>query len=100
MESDVDRHSPRLTDRVKEKAEEPPPPDEPAVNPALARIGFVGLIVTGDERAVLLRTPGGAIARVRPGQVLPDGRALFDQVKAAPTRDGDRLEVTLRFRGG
>ena len=60
---------------AEEKAEEPPP-DEPAVNPVLARLGFVGLIVTGDESAVLLRTPEGGIARVRPGQVLPDGRVL------------------------
>ena len=57
----------------------PPPPPEPArppPEPAFEKLGFVGLIVTGDERVVLLRTPGGGIARVAPGAVLPDGRIL------------------------
>ena len=57
----------------------PPPPPEPArppPEPAFEKLGFVGLIVTGDERVVLLRTPGGGIARVAPGAVLPDGRVL------------------------
>ena len=56
-----------------------PPPAEPAgpsIEAALANLGFVGLIVTGDERAVLLRTPEGRVARVAPGDVLPNGRVL------------------------
>ena len=60
---------------VEEKAEEPPP-DEPALNPALARMGFVGLIVSGDESAVLLGSPEGGITRVALGETLPDGRVL------------------------
>ena len=60
---------------VKEKAGEPPP-DEPALNPALARMGFVGLIVTGGESVVLLGSPEGGITRVAPGETLPDGRVL------------------------
>ena len=62
-----------------EVTEPPPPPPEPArppPEPAFEKLGFVGLIVTGDERVVLLRTPGGGIARVAPGAVLPDGRVL------------------------
>ena len=64
---------------VKEKAAEepPPPPDEPALNPALARMGFVGLIVSGDESAVLLESPEGEILRVAPGETVPDGRVLL-----------------------
>ena len=56
-----------------------PPPAEPdgsSLEPAFAKLGFVGLIVTGDERVVLLRVPGGGVARVAPGSVLPDGRVL------------------------
>ena len=62
-----------------EVTEPPPPPAEPAgpsIEPTLANLGFVGLIVTGDERAVLLRTPEGGVARVAPGDVLPNGRVL------------------------
>ena len=62
-----------------EVTEPPPPPPEPPrppPEPAFEKLGFVGLIVTGDERVVLLRTPGGGIARVAPGAVLPDGRVL------------------------
>ncbi len=62
---------------VEEKAREaPPPPDEPSLNPVLASMGFVGLIVTGDESAVLLESPAGGITRVAPGETLPDGRIL------------------------
>ena len=44
---------------VEEKAREaPPPPDKPSLNPVLASMGFVGLIVTGDESAVLPRVAG------------------------------------------
>ena len=62
---------------VEEKVEdEPPPPEEPRLHPDLARMGFVGLIETGDERAVLLESPEGGVARVAPGETLPDGRVL------------------------
>ena len=39
-------------------------------------MGFVGLIVSKDERAVLLRLPEGSVARIAPGGTLPDGRTL------------------------
>ena len=56
--------------------EKPPPPVESGLHPALARMGFVGLIETGDESAVLLESPEGGVARVAPGETLPDGRVL------------------------
>ena len=61
---------------VTERAPPPAEPDGPSLEPAFAKLGFVGLIVTGDERVVLLRVPGGGVARVAPGAVLPDGRVL------------------------
>ena len=51
-------------------------PAEPSINPALAKMGFVGLIVTKEQSAVLLASPEGGVARFAPGDTLPDGRAL------------------------
>ena len=62
---------------VTEPAPPPAPPEDPDPAPEFMKIGFVGLIVTGDERVVLLRTPEGKVARVAPGAVLPDGRVLI-----------------------
>ena len=42
------------------------------------RMGFVGTTATADDRVVLLTLPGGGIARVPAGGVLPDGRTLSD----------------------
>ena len=51
-------------------------PAAPSINPALAKMGFVGLIVTRDQSAVLLASPDGGVARFAPGDTLPDGRTL------------------------
>jgi len=51
-------------------------PAEPSINPALAKMGFVGLIVTKERSAVLLASPEGGVARFAPGDTLPDGRTL------------------------
>ena len=51
----------------------------PGLNPALRRMGFLGLIETGDAIAVLLASPeldGGGIIQLAPGDTLPDGRVL------------------------
>lgn len=55
---------------------EPPGQEEPAVNPILAEMGYVGLIVERDRSAVLLASPEGEVARLAPGDTLPDGRIL------------------------
>ena len=51
----------------------------PGLNPALRRMGFLGLIEAGDAVAVLLASPepdGGGIIQLAPGDTLPDGRVL------------------------
>ena len=55
---------------------EPPRRDEPGLNPVLVEMGYVGLIVTEGRTAVLLASPESGIARLVPGDVLPDGRIL------------------------
>ena len=49
------------------------------LNPALRRMGFLGIIETGDYIAVILAGPvldGGGIVQLAPGDTLPDGRVL------------------------
>ena len=49
------------------------------LNPALKRMGFLGLMEAGDAIAVLLADPeidGGGIIQLAPGDTLPDGRVL------------------------
>ena len=84
---------------AEEKVAEEPPPEEPALNPALARMGFVGLIETGDESAVLLESPEGGITRVAPGETLPDGRTLVSVTDNHLTLKGEGVpeEVLTLF---
>ena len=65
------------------KAEAAPPPsadppeqDEPGLHPVLVEMGYVGLIVAEGQTAVLLASPEGGVARLAPGDTLPDGRTL------------------------
>lgn len=59
------------------EADAPEPIEKaPTVNPILAEMGYVGLIVANGRRAVLLASPEGGVARVVPGDMLPDGRTL------------------------
>jgi hypothetical protein len=49
------------------------------LNPALKRMGFLGLIEAGDAIAVLLASAepdAGGIIQLAPGDTLPDGRVL------------------------
>ena len=70
-----------------------------SINPVLAKMGFVGLIVTTDERAVLLRSPDGRVDRVTPGDTLPDGRTLVAVTDNDLTlkAEGVREEVLTLF---
>ena len=63
--------------------------DEPAINPALAKMGYVGLIAGKDQTAVLLASPGGEIVRMMPGDTLPDGRILVSVTDNSLTLQGD-----------
>ena len=62
---------------------------ESAINPILAQMSFVGLIVTGGESEVLLVAPEGGVARYAPGDTLPDGRALVSVTDNRLTLKGD-----------
>ena len=66
-------------------------PAAPAINPALAKMGFVGLIVTRDQSAVLLASPDGGVARFAPGDILPDGRTLVSVTDNRLTLQGEDL---------
>ena len=65
--------------------------DVPAINPALAEMGYVGLIAAKDQRAVLLALPEGEIVRMAPGDTLPDGRLLVSVTDNSLTLKGDGL---------
>ena len=60
-----------------------------AINPALAKMGFVGLIVTRGESAVLLEAPEGGVTRFVPGDTLPDGRTLVSVTDNSLTLKGE-----------
>lgn len=61
------------------------------LNPALKALGYVGLVVEADADTVLLTTTEGTVARLAPGDTLPDGRVLADV-------EGN--SITLRAAGG
>lgn len=48
----------------------------PGLNPALKGLGYVGLVVEAETNTVLLTTAEGTVARLKPGDPLPDGRIL------------------------
>ena len=93
-------------DELREASAPPPPPppepstppvqEEPAIHPVLAEMGYVGLIVAGDESAVLLKSPKGGVVRMAPGDVLPDGRTLVSVTGNSITlKAGDLPEEVL-----
>ncbi len=71
----------------------------PAVNPVLANMGFVGLIVTVGRSEVLLESPEGGVTRFAPGDALPDGRTLVSVTDNSLTLKGENLheEVLTLF---
>ena len=81
--------------RQAEEAKQP----KSAINPALAKMGFVGLIVTRGRSAVLLEAPQGGVARFAAGDALPDGRTLVSVTDNSLTLKGDDLpeEVLTLF---
>ena len=88
-------------DELREAAAPPPEPpeEEPAAHPALAEMGYVGLIVANGRSAVLLASPEGGVARVAPGGTLPDGRVLVSVTGNRLTLKGEGMpeEVLTLF---
>ena len=70
------------------------------LNPALKALGYVGLVVEADADTVLLTTAAGAVARLEPGDALPDGRVLAEvggnSITLRPA-DGGEVEVLELF---
>ena len=79
------------------KAPEPelPVEAEPALNPVLAEMGFVGLIASQDELAVLLMLPEGETVRMLPGDTLPDGRILVSVADNSLTLQGEGMPAEV-----
>ena len=69
------------------------------LNPALRKMGFLGLMEAGDATAVLLADPqvdGGGIVQLAPGDTLPDGRVLTavtdNSITLTGSSDGTQAE--------
>ena len=69
--------------------------DEPAINPALAAMSYVGLITAKGQRVVLLALPNGEIVRMVAGDTLPDGRTLVAVTDNSLTLKGDGLSEAV-----
>ena len=68
------------------------------LNPALVEMGYVGLIVTGDDNAMLLRLPEGGVVRLTFGDRTPDGRTLSAIGDNSLTlKSGDGTEEVLEL---
>ena len=70
------------------------------LNPALKALGYVGLVVEADANTVLLTTIEGTVARLEPGDALPDGRILAEVEGNSITlraADGGEVEVLELF---
>ena len=68
------------------------------LNPALAEMGHVGWIVTGEDNAMLLRLPAGGVARLVLGDRTPDGRTLSAIADNTLTlNSGDGTEEVLEL---
>ena len=70
------------------------------LNPALKALGYVGLVVEADANTVLLTTTDGTVARLEPGDTLPDGRVLAEVEGNSITlraADGGAVEVLELF---
>lgn len=94
-----------LNEIIEARTEEETEQEEPALNPVLVKMGYIGLIVSGDQSAVLLALPDGGVARMTPGDTLPDGRTLVSITDNSLTLQSENLheEVLLlfpRFRNG
>ena len=61
------------------------------------RMGFVGTTATPDDRVVLLTLPGGGVARIPAGGVLPDGRTLSSVTDTTVTLSGSEDEELELF---
>ncbi len=70
--------------------------EQSAINPILAKMGFVGLITTVERTAMILMLPEGEITRLELGATLPDGRILAAVTENSLTlRDENQQEEKL-----
>lgn len=69
------------------------------LNPELEKIGFIGLILAGDLKKVLLQLAPEEIRRFQIGETIPDGRILTQIENNSLTLDSNdgKSEILLLF---
>ena len=71
------------------------------LNPALKALGYVGLVIESERHTVMLSTTEGGIARLAPGDKLPDGRLLVrvdgHAITLGDGEQGSELEILELF---
>ena len=95
---DTERWGQSLRERLASRAAAENAATGSGLNPVLTEMGYVGLIVTKDDSAMLLTLPEGGVTRHVLGDRTPDGRtlsALTDNTLTLRSSDGTEEVLEL-----